>query len=87
MTRRESALLLTGILLVAFSFRVVGLGWGENQPIHPDEEFLRQVTAAVRWPESWQLYLDTVRSPLNPYNRGYGFFVYGTLPLFDPRCG
>ncbi|MCX8067730.1 MAG: DUF2298 domain-containing protein [Anaerolineae bacterium] len=86
MTRRESALLLTGILLVAFSFRVVGLGWGENQPIHPDEEFLRQVTAAVRWPESWQLYLDTVRSPLNPYNRGYGFFVYGTLPLFLTRA-
>jgi YYY domain-containing protein len=26
-------------------------------------------------------YLDTAKSPLNPYNRGYSFFVYGNLPL------
>ncbi len=26
-------------------------------------------------------YFDTARSPLNPYNRGYNFFVYGNLPL------
>ncbi len=84
--RWESAFLLVGILLVALSVRVVGLGWGEGQPIHPDEEFLRQVTVAVQWPNSLTLYLDTSRSPLNPYNRGYGFFVYGTFPLFLTRA-
>ncbi|RME37390.1 MAG: phospholipid carrier-dependent glycosyltransferase, partial [Thermoflexia bacterium] len=86
MKRWESAFLLVGILLVALSVRVVGLGWGEGQPIHPDEEFLRQVTVAVQWPNSLTLYLDTSRSPLNPYNRGYGFFVYGTFPLFLTRA-
>jgi YYY domain-containing protein len=90
MERRQSGwetfLILLAILLMGLSFRVVGLGWGEGQPIHPDEEFLRQVTAAVSWPDSLSLYLDTARSPLNPYNRGYGFFVYGTLPLFLTRA-
>ena len=27
-------------------------------------------------------YFDTENSPLNPANQGFGFFVYGTLPLF-----
>ena len=85
-TRWETSLFLLAILLVGLSFRLVGLGWGEGQPIHPDEEFLRQVTAAVSLPDSLGLYLDTARSPLNPYNRGYGFFVYGTLPLFLTRA-
>lgn len=26
-------------------------------------------------------YFDTAASTLNPYNRGYGFFVYGNLPM------
>ncbi|MFN3741786.1 MAG: ArnT family glycosyltransferase, partial [Anaerolineales bacterium] len=30
-------------------------------------------------------YFDTKTSPLNPHNRGYGFFVYGTLPIFVVR--
>jgi YYY domain-containing protein len=85
-THWETSLFLLMILLVGLSFRLVGLGWGEGQPIHPDEEFLRQVTAAVSLPDRLSLYLDTARSPLNPYNRGYGFFVYGTLPLFLTRA-
>ncbi|HHS96734.1 MAG TPA: hypothetical protein ENK08_02370 [Chloroflexi bacterium] len=83
--RLSTALLLIGVLLIGAAFRFFGLGWGEGQPIHPDEEFLRQVTMAVRFPDRLSLYLDTSNSPLNLYNRGYGFFVYGTFPLFLTR--
>ena len=30
-------------------------------------------------------YFDTATSTLNPHNRGYGFYVYGTLPIFIVR--
>lgn len=30
-------------------------------------------------------YLNTLASPLNPQNRGYGFFVYGDLPIVIVR--
>ncbi len=30
-------------------------------------------------------YFDTAVSTLNPHNRGYGFYVYGTLPIFIVR--
>jgi YYY domain-containing protein len=30
-------------------------------------------------------YLNTATSPLNPHNRGYGFFVYGDLPIILVR--
>ena len=30
-------------------------------------------------------YLDTGTSPLNPHNRGYGFFVYGDFPIILVR--
>jgi len=84
--RAEITLLLLAVLLLGSYFRFVGLDWGEGQHIHPDEEFLRQVTAAVRLPEHLDLYLNTANSPLNPYNQGHGFFVYGTLPLFLTRA-
>ncbi len=31
-------------------------------------------------------YFDTARSGLNPHNVGFGFFVYGTAPLFAVRA-
>jgi len=35
--------------------------------------------------QQWGSYFDTACSPLNPNNRGYDFYVYGTLPLFVTR--
>ncbi len=97
-------LLLIAIMLLAVSFRVVGLNWDENQHLHPDERFLTMVETALQprtcstpgipveaCPEeqkTWispSLYFNTAKSSMNPHNRGYGFFVYGTLPIFLVR--
>ena len=76
-------LALIAILLVGGYFRGVGLfTWDEDFHLHPDERFLTMVTAAVEWPQSIGEYFNSSISPLSPYNRGYDFFVYGTLPLF-----
>src|SRR5512138_1909164 len=40
--------------------------------------------ADVRW-LSFADYLDTASSPLNPVNKGYGFFVYGDFPIILVR--
>jgi YYY domain-containing protein len=42
------------------------------------------------WPQlrdcqEWGGYFDAACSPLNPNNRGHGFYVYGTLPMFITR--
>jgi YYY domain-containing protein len=82
------------LILGAF-LRLSGLHWDasvhaepgrppvvQEQHLHPDERFLTMVTAALEWPPSWRDYLDTGRSALNPHNRGFAFFPYGTLPIF-----
>jgi 4-amino-4-deoxy-L-arabinose transferase-like glycosyltransferase len=78
-------LLLIAVLLVAVYFRVLGLNWDQNQHLHPDERFLTMVESALRPAESFSQYFDTPISPLNPHNVGYGFFVYGTLPIIVTR--
>ncbi|MCW5876619.1 MAG: glycosyltransferase family 39 protein [Anaerolineales bacterium] len=69
------------ILLAAATLRFSGLGWGDTMHLHPDERFMNQVVAALQPAESLQQYFDTHNSPLNPNNRGFGFFVYGNLPV------
>ena len=81
----ESALLLLCVLIVAIGFRTVGLDWDEGTHLHPDERFLTMVVGNIESPGGLALYLDTDQSPLNPYNRGYGNFFYGTLPIFVVR--
>ncbi len=73
------------LLIAAFYLRTIGLNWDENQHLHPDERFLTMVTEALAWPRSLAEYFDSARSPLNPYNRGYTFFVYGDLPIILTR--
>jgi hypothetical protein len=74
---------LASMLVVAFYFRSgVGLFWDEDQHLHPDERFLTMVTERIKIPASIEEYFNAEASPLNPYNNDFGFFVYGTLPIF-----
>lgn len=70
------------ILLVAAAFRLSGINWDANQHLHPDERFLTMVANGISWPKTIGEYFDTSRSSLNPHNRGFYFYVYGTFPLF-----
>ena len=53
--------------------------------LHPDERFLSMVLSSISPLEKAGDYFNTEVSSLNPANRGYGFFVYGTLPIFIIR--
>jgi len=70
------------VLILGLSLRVYGLNWDQGFHLHPDERFLTMVGTTIRWPSGLGEYLNTSRSPLNPYNNDYDFFVYGPLPLF-----
>ena len=73
------------ILLSAILLRITGTDWDGDMPPHPDERFLTEVTTAVSPVDSLTEYFDTANSTLNPNNRGYSFFVYGTFPIFMTR--
>ncbi len=85
--RRDLAapLTLLVILVVAAYLRFTGLNWDDYTHIHPDERFLTMVESGIAFPERMAEYFNTETSPLNPHNRGFGFFVYGTLPIFLVR--
>lgn len=70
------------ILLFGAILRFTGLNWDEYQHLHPDERFMTMVETGIQLPASIGEYFDTANSPLNPYNRSFGTFVYGTYPLF-----
>jgi hypothetical protein len=73
------------ILTLAAFFRLYAVAWDQDQHMHPDERFLTMVTQAIQWPKNATDYLDASISPLNPHNKGYSFFVYGTFPIFFTR--
>ncbi|MBN1230963.1 MAG: glycosyltransferase family 39 protein [Anaerolineales bacterium] len=73
------------ILIAAAVLRTVGMDWDEGQHLHPDERFLSAVEGALETVPTIGEYFDTAVSPLNPHNRGYGFFVYGTFPIILVR--
>ncbi len=77
--------ILIGILIVGALLRLTNLNWDQFTHIHPDERFLTMVTAGMKLPDSVGQFFDSTQSPMNPYNIGYDFFVYGTLPLFIVR--
>lgn len=78
-------LLLVVVLIMAAYFRLIGLNWDENQHLHPDERFMTMVESALQPVQSFSQYFDTRTSTLNPNNVGYGFYVYGDLPLIVVR--
>lgn len=73
------ALLL--IIGIGAAFRFTGINWDDNAHLHPDERFLTMVATNIHWPKSIPEYFDTQRSPANPQNQGFSFFVYGTYPV------
>jgi YYY domain-containing protein len=77
--------LLVIVLLAAAYFRFTGADWGQAQAQHPDENFFSSVTGAIQPVHSLGQYFDTAHSTLSPYNVNFGFYVYGTLPIFIVR--
>lgn len=73
------------VLVLAAALRLTGISWDDQQHLHPDERFLTQVESALQPATTIGEYFDTPNSPLNPGNRGYTFFVYGTFPIFLVR--
>ena len=61
--------------------RFQGLNWDAGHHLHPDERFISMVEEKIAFPKSAGEYFDSARSSLNPYNKGEGSFVYGTLPM------
>lgn len=82
MKRQNVIPLIIIALIFASIFRFMGINWDQGQHLHPDERFLTMVTNALVWPSSLHEYLDATTSPLNPHNKGFGFYVYGTFPVF-----
>ena len=83
--RYNEVLILLGIMLVAGWLRFTGIEWGRNLYLHPDERFQTMVVVAAKWPSSIREYFDSQSSPLNPYNNGFGSYIYGTFPLFAAK--
>jgi YYY domain-containing protein len=78
-------ILLLGVLMLGAYFRFTGINWDDDHHLHPDERFMTMVALSIQPVDSLSEYFDTSASKLNPNNRGYGFYVYGTLPLFIVR--
>ncbi len=77
--------LLILILLAGAVMRFTGINWDDYTHLHPDERFLTMVTSALEPVKSMGDYFNTAQSSLNPYNKGYTFYVYGDLPIIITR--
>ncbi|MGD2049712.1 MAG: DUF2298 domain-containing protein, partial [Chloroflexota bacterium] len=77
-------LFLLAILALGAYFRFTGLNWDDTYHLHPDERFLTDVASLLRSTDPIT-YLKTSESPLNPYNVGRTFYVYGNFPMTVTR--
>lgn len=83
--KRSTFLTVVVVVFIGLLMRLYGLNWDQGQHLHPDERFLTLVAEKIRTPTSIAQYFDSKTSPLNPYNNGFTFYVYGTFPLFITR--
>ncbi len=75
-------MILSGLIIIlAAFFRLYGINWDQGMHLHPDERFLTMVSNDISWPTKFAQYFDTNTSPLNPHNKTYSFYVYGTWPI------
>jgi predicted membrane-bound dolichyl-phosphate-mannose-protein mannosyltransferase len=74
-------LLIIAVMALAAIFRFTGVNWDQSAHLHPDERFLTMVATNTTWPHTVAEYFNTHVSPLNPHNRDFSFFVYGTYPV------
>jgi YYY domain-containing protein len=81
LSRERARAILLGLLLVGGFFRFQGLAWDDGHHLHPDERFISMVEEKIAFPRSTAAYFDSLHSSLNPYNKGEGSFVYGSLPM------
>ncbi|HOU12472.1 MAG TPA: DUF2298 domain-containing protein [Anaerolineae bacterium] len=78
-------LLFLVIFFAAVWVRSYNIDWDEGTHLHPDERYLTMVVSALELPANPALYWNTADSPLNPTNKGYAGYVYGTFPLLLTR--
>jgi YYY domain-containing protein len=81
MARGRARAILLLLLVAGGLLRFQGLNWDDGHHLHPDERFISMVEEKLAFPKTTAQYFDSMRSSLNPYNRGEGSFVYGTLPM------
>jgi len=75
-------------MIVGFGgwLRLSGSNWDDGRHLHPDERYVTEVAASIRWPDSLGQYLNVHDSPLSPYETEPGRnYVYGQLPLFGGK--
>lgn len=81
--RLTRPLLLVLILLIGAIFRFNDINWDQNRHLHPDERYMTVLATLLKTPSSFAEYLDSGKSPLNPFNTDWGrSYVYGTVPLY-----
>ena len=75
------SLIVALIILLGLSLRLNNINWDKGFHLHPDERFLTMVGNDIEFTKNISEYLNPEVSSLNPYNRGYNFFVYGIFPI------
>ncbi|MDO8689359.1 MAG: hypothetical protein Q7R39_05005, partial [Dehalococcoidia bacterium] len=70
------------VLTTGAWFRLTGVDWDSGQHLHPDERFITMVATDTKLPSSLEEYFDSSSSPLNPINRKFPNYSYGTSFLF-----
>jgi hypothetical protein len=81
---KKNLVLFFLLLTICFAFfvRSYNADWDDGSHIHPDERFLTMVETGLKIPATFNDYMDSRVSTMNPHNTGSGFYVYGTFPIY-----